>query len=173
MLENLKIDGNKNREKVLKYLEKRNMDLSKYKVKDFSDYPGGIQLIDEKNRKIVIYYDFLLGKTIVVYRRYRKEEKELIENMENLWYEYSEQASFIKETARFVREKNGNITYYRYKINHDGEKERTHTSRTFNEKNELYDIFEYMEQEMENMFQQKLQMLIKIQAERNLEEDNE
>lgn len=173
MLENLKIDGNKNREKVLKYLEKRNIDLSKYRVKNFSDYPGGIQLIDEKNRKMVIYYDFLLGKIIVVYRKYRKEEKELIENLENLWDEYSEQASFIKETARFIREKNGNISYYRYRINQNGKKERTHTSRTFNEKNELYDIVEYMEKEMENMFQQKLKMLIKIQAERNLENDNE
>lgn len=173
MLETLKIEGNKNREKVLEYLKKRKINLSKYKVKEFCEYPGGLQLIDEKNRKIVIYYDFLIGKINVVYRKYRKEEKNLIENLENLWYEYSEQASFIKETARFTRKKNGNITYYRYKINQDGEKERTHTSRTFNEKNELYDIFEYMEQEMENMFQQKLQMLIKIQAERNLEEDNE
>ena len=122
---------------------------------------------------MVIYYDFLLGKIIVVYRKYRKEEKELIENLENLWDEYSEQASFIKETARFIREKNGNISYYRYRINQNGKKERTHTSRTFNEKNELYDIVEYMEKEMENMFQQKLKMLIKIQAERNLENDNE
>lgn len=169
MLENLKIDGNNNRIKVLEYLEKRNMNLSKYKIEDFSDYPGGIQLIDEKNRKIVIYYDFLFGKINVVYRKYRKKEKDLKDNLERLWDDYSEHAAHIKETARFIRDVDGNVTYYRYRINENGEKERTHTSRMFNEQNELYDIYEYMNLEMENMFQQKLKILMKMRMEKDKE----
>ena len=152
MLDKFVNEGNKSRIRVLEYLKKSTFDLKRFNIQDFVDYPGGIALMDKKNRKIVIYDDYLIGKIQVIYKKIKKSEDEIkAEIQSNLWLKYSTNAENINQIARLERDDNGNITFYRYEINEKRELKRVHTSLKFNECNELYDIYDYLKSEINLM----------------------
>ena len=110
MLDKFVNEGNKSRIRVLEYLKKSTFDLKRFNIQDFVDYPGGIALMDKKNRKIVIYDDYLIGKIQVIYKKIKKSEDEIkAEIQSNLWLKYSTNAENINQIARLERDDKYNI----------------------------------------------------------------
>ena len=156
MLEKFKIEGNCNRQNVLKYVQNSKFNLEKFEIIDFQDYPGGIALVDKKKRKIIIYDDFIVGKIQVIYEARKKNEEELIfEIREYLWDNYMTLAQYLNQVAIFERRGKKDITFFRFKVEENMKAEKIHTSPTFNEYDELYDIYDYLEKEIELMHNQK------------------
>ena len=152
MLDEFVIKGNTNRKRVLDYMRLSKYDLKKFKIEEFNDYPGGMALVDKKKRKIVFYYDYLFKKMKVVYEKLHLTEEDVKKFVSDyLWDDYSIHAEENEEVARLIR-KNGYITFYRYKFVNEDKTERTHESRAFDETNELYDIYLYLDKESRKMY---------------------
>lgn len=153
MLDEFKIKGDTNRKKVLDRMRLSKYDLSKFKIEEFNDYPGGMALVDKNKRRIVFYYDYLFKKMMIVYEKLHLKEEDVKTFVSDyLWNDYSIHAEENEQVARFRRE-NGNITFYRYRFINESKTEVVHESRTFDETNELYDIYLYLEKESRQMYE--------------------
>lgn len=151
MLEKYKIKGNTNRKKVLDHMRLSKYDLSKFKIEEFKDYPGGMALVDNKKRKIVFYYDYLLKKMMVIYEKLHLKEEDVKKFISDyLWNDYNIYAEENEQIARLKRE-DGAITFYRYIFVNPNRTKMVHESRTFDETNEMYDIYYYLEKESKEM----------------------
>ena len=153
MLDEFKIKGDANRKKVLDRMRLSKYDLSKFKIEEFNDYPGGMALVDKKKRRIVFYYDYLFKKMMIVYEKLHLKEEDVKTFVSDyLWNDYSIHAEENEQVARFKRE-NGNITFYRYRFINEDRTEIVHESETFDETNELYDIYLYLEKESRQIYE--------------------
>lgn len=149
MLEKFEIKDNPDREKVIEYIRKSKFKLKYFEVKDYSKYPGGIQLVDSEKRSIIIYYDELFEKIRVVYKELKKVEDDVkFEISFHLWDKYSILAQDLKQAARLERKK-GMIQYYRYDI--ENPKNKVHVSQIFHEASQVYDIYYYLERQIRRL----------------------
>jgi len=116
---------------VLEYSFKNKYDLKYFRVQNCKEYSGGIELIDKKNRRIIIYYDEIAKSVKVIYEDLVKTDKLLKKEISDiLWDYYSILAEQNKQVARFKIE-NGTIQYL-YDI--ENTKNKTHISKKIFEK---------------------------------------
>ncbi len=151
MLDEFIIKDDKNRKKVLDCMQHSKYNIEKFKIEEYNDYPGGMALIDKKNRKIIFYYDYLLKRMMIIYEKLHMIEKDVKDFISDMWTDYSIHAEENNLVARFKR-KDGNITFYRYKFVKEDKTEIVHESKTFDEENEKYDIYFYLERECKEMY---------------------
>lgn len=145
-------NNNIHRKKVLEFIKNGKWNLEKFGIEEFNEYPGGMALIDSKGRRIIIYDDFIMEKTRVIYEKLKQKEEDIFLNiLDKVWENYSNNAQLLGEIARLRRDEKGNIIFYRYKINEQAEAVKSHISEQFEENNQLYDIYEYLKKEIKKM----------------------
>lgn len=152
MLEKFEKDNDIHRKKVLEKIKNGKWKLEKFELKEFNQYPGGMALVDSQKRRIIIYDDFIMGVTKVVYEKLKQEEEDVfLYIIDTLWESYSNKAQYLGEIARLRRDEEGNIIFYRYKINENDDVVKVHISEQYNEYSQLYDIYDYLKEEIEKM----------------------
>lgn len=149
MLEEFEIKNNLSREKVIDYIRKSKFKLEYFIVKDYLEYPGGIELLNKDNRSIIIYYDTIFEEIKVIYKELKLYESDIYTQVKyTLWAEYSTLSEETHQVAR-IKRKNGMIQFYRYDV--DNPKNITHTSKEFHEASQLYDIYYYLKRQIRRM----------------------
>ncbi len=155
MLEQFEIKGNLNRRKVVQYLKNSKIDLSKFTIQENKDYPGGLELVDSKKRKIVIYDDYLTKEIRVIYKDLNRSKQKLEADIALFsWDSYLEIANKLHQTVRIEQLDEKHIRFIRTIKYEDGAAEKVHTSQIFDPNSDLYDIYEYFDKESELMVKQ-------------------
>lgn len=135
---------NKHTRKELKeYLLCNDFDLRNYKIRDIEDYPSGLELQDDKGRRIVVYNDYLLGEIRIVYVDIKKDNDFTNHAVRTfLWVNYNNRAEDLEREIRIEKEEIGE-SYIRY-ITKVLDKE-IRVSRKFHVDTDVYDIYEYFD----------------------------
>lgn len=130
--------------KINEYLKNIGFDLKKYKTENFEFNLKGLSLVDQKGRKIIVYNNTLTENIEVVYEKLKMTEQEVFDEIkEGLWEDYLMLAEILKETVVVQKPNKEKIQFVRHKINENGNTNEVHKSPIFKE-NELYDIYEYL-----------------------------
>jgi hypothetical protein len=149
MLENLELKDNIYRQKVIEYLKESRFELDKYKIKNFKDFPGAIEMIDKKGRSIVIFYNYLTENIEVIYKGLKRNALEVyISIVQFLVDRYKEKAA---ELEKLVVVDTIDKYHIRFKIKLEKGNNITKISPIFDIDNDLYDIYEYLESQIEEL----------------------
>lgn len=133
------------REKLKEYLKLSSFDLKKYTIVEIEDYPSGLELIDSKGRKIVIYNDYLVNKIRIVYVEIKKDD-----DFTNIAIRlfladfYNMKAKDLRKKIRIETEEIG-PDYIRYVTKLKGKTIKV--SPKFHVDTDVYDIYEYFKNE--------------------------
>ena len=148
MLEQLEIKKSLNRMKVVQYLKNSKFDLSRFTIQENQDYPGGIELVDSKKRKIVVYNDYLTRNIQVIFKDLHRSKERLESDIALFsWDSYLKIANKLHQIVKIEHLDEKNIRFLRTVKYEDGTAEKVHTSQMFDKNNDLYDIYEYFDNE--------------------------
>lgn len=156
MIENFQKKDDKNRNKVIRYLKESKFDLEKYVIQELKDYPGGLELIDEKQRRIAIYNDYLLDRIQVIFVDLQTTHEELKSYViRECWEIYLSEAERLNQIVKMEKIDNNKIQMLRAKVDYKNKTaELIHKSQIYDDTNDLYDLCYYFETEIGNMQKQ-------------------
>lgn len=156
MIDDFEKKNDKNRKKVIQYLKRSNFDLNKFQIRELKEYPGGLELIDEKQRKIAIYNDYLLDRIQVVFVDLETTHEELKSYIAGeCWERYLIEAQRLNQIVKMQKIDKNKVQILRAKVDYENEKAQlVHKSQIYDDSNDLYDLSYYFEQEIENMQKQ-------------------
>lgn len=150
-LEEIHINDDNDRQKVIEYLKDIKFDLENYKVENFELNFKGLALIDEKGRKIIAYNNSLVNNVEMIYKELEMTEEEVVyEIKDGLWEDYLMVAEDVKETVLIQKPNEGEIQFFRYKKDNNENINEIHQSPIFKE-NKLYDIHDYLLEQVREM----------------------
>lgn len=147
MLEELEGENDLNREKVIEYLKGSKFHLDNYTIKKFEDFPGGIELIDKKGRSIVIFNNYLFEEIEVIYKDLKKDAIEVFLSVMVLL----EQINKGKAIKKLIKIEEIDDYHLRFKTKSKQGDNIINISPIFDINNNLYDMYEYLEKQIEEL----------------------
>lgn len=156
MIDDFAKKDDKNRKEVIQYLKQSNFDLDKFRIRELKEYPGGLELIDKKQRKIAIYNDYLLDRIQVIFVDLQTTHEELKSYIiGECWERYLIEAQRLNQIVRMQKIDKNKIQILRAEVDYKNETAQlVHKSQIYDDSNDLYDLSYYFEQEIENMQKQ-------------------
>lgn len=149
MLEELEVENDLNRKKVIEYLKESKFDLNKYLIKEFKDFPGGIELIDEKGRSIVFFYNYLKEEIEIIYKELKKDALGVyLTVVMFLVDKYKERAV---ELERLIMVDDIDKYHVRFTTKSKKGDNIIKISPIFDINNNLYNMYEYLENQIEEL----------------------
>lgn len=149
MLEELEVEDDCNRKEVIEYLKESRFDLKKYTIREFEGFPGGIELLDEKGRSIVIFYNYLKDEIEVIYKDLKKDALGVyLSVIMFLLDEYKEKAV---ELEKIIMKDEIDDYHIRFKTKSNQNNKITKISPKFDINNDLYDMYEYLKEQINEL----------------------
>lgn len=149
MLEELEVENDLNRKEVIEFLKESKFDLDKYIIKEFDDFPGGIELLDEKGRSIVIFYNYLTEKIEIIYKDLKKNALEVYLSLITVLVDkYKERAT---ELEKLIMIDDIDEYHVRFKTKSEKGNNVIKISQIFDINNDLYDMYEYLENQINEL----------------------
>ncbi len=149
MLEEFEVEYDLNRKEVIEFLKESKFDLDKYTIREFNDFPGGIELLDEKGRSIVIFYNYLNEKIEVIYKDLKKDALGVyLSVIMALVDKYKEKAAKLE---RLITVEDIDKYHVRFTTKLEKGNNVIKISPIFDINNDLYDMYEYLENQVNEL----------------------
>lgn len=149
MLEELEAEDDCNRKEVIEFLKESRFDLKKYTIREFEGFPGGIELLDEKGRSIVIFYNYLKDEIEVIYKDLKKDALGVyLSVIMFLLDEYKEKAV---ELEKVIMKDEVDDYHIRFKTKSKQDNKIIKISPKFDINNDLYDMYEYLKEQINEL----------------------
>ncbi len=148
-LEELEDTTNENRRIVIQNIKMMGLDIKKYRIYEYNDFPGGIKLIDKKERSIVVYYNYLINEIEIIFEDLKKSQLHTyIYVVTFLVDEYIKRAKAYNIDKKIVVEGDKDRIRYLIKSYNNNIIEY---SKEFHIVDELYDAYDYIKKEINKL----------------------
>lgn len=164
MLEELQKENDISRQEVIEFLKISKFNLERFVIREFKDFPGAVELIDEKGRSIVIFYNYLIDQIEVIYKDVKKDALDMyLSVIMFLVNEYKEESIKLREIMEIERINENQLRFIKKCKENVLKNKIIEISPIFDINNDLYDMYEYLLnriKEMDNKVEEREELTI-------------